>query len=237
MLVGDASSAAHESILRDTVRRYFSKQVAASATFHLQPASTPPGWALVTDLALRSLAATQSATAEISAGTVRIRGVTENSTEWRAAAERIERSLIPGMSLEDQVTRISADTTFADACRLQLQELGANRRVEFAATSHRLRPSSLAMLDAIAELSVDCSDFTLRVTGHTDATGNEAENRALSQARAQAVVAYLVGRGVPRSRAVAEGLGSSEPVAEGASRRARRLNRRVEFDFVDVDSR
>lgn len=234
-VVGSASSRAHESILRDTVRRYYGDGTAASASFELERAGTPPGWALVTDQTLRALSFTQSATAEISRHTVAVRGVTSASPQWRAAARRIEESLLSGMRFRDEVIAIDAETDFTAACHRQLAELADGRRVEFAATSDALRPSSLALLDAVAELAAECRPLTLHVIGHTDHTGNETENRALSLARAEAVIDYVVARGVARSRTLPEGAGSARPLAPGEDRRARRLNRRVEFRFSAPD--
>ena len=50
------------------------------------------------------------------------------------------------------------------------------------------------------------------ISGHADASGDPARNRALSQARAQAVVDYLASRGVPANRLQAEGRGAEEPI-------------------------
>ncbi|MCA1662316.1 MAG: OmpA family protein [Novosphingobium sp.] len=64
------------------------------------------------------------------------------------------------------------------------------------------------------------------IEGHTDAVGNRAYNLDLSQRRAQAVVDYLVGKGVDRSRFDVVGYGFDRPL-DGVSANAA-LNRRVE---------
>jgi outer membrane protein OmpA-like peptidoglycan-associated protein len=68
------------------------------------------------------------------------------------------------------------------------------------------------------------------VEGHTDSTGSDAYNQALSQRRADAVLNYLVRKGVPANRLTARGFGKSSPVASNDTREGRALNRRVELE-------
>ncbi|MGB5810749.1 MAG: OmpA family protein, partial [Polyangiales bacterium] len=76
----------------------------------------------------------------------------------------------------------------------------------------------------------------IRVEGHSDRTGNANFNLRLSKKRADTVVRYLVGRGkVRRSRLVAKGLGSTDPlVPDAQTKEELALNRRVEFHIVDT---
>lgn len=72
----------------------------------------------------------------------------------------------------------------------------------------------------------------LRIEGHTDDQGSDAYNMKLSQQRAQAVVDWLVGKGVEVSRLEAKGYGESRPVADNGRPDGRALNRRVEITVV-----
>jgi OOP family OmpA-OmpF porin len=65
------------------------------------------------------------------------------------------------------------------------------------------------------------------VEGHTDSTGADAYNQALSERRANAVLKYLVDAGVPAARLSARGFGESEPVADNDTAEGRAQNRRV----------
>ncbi len=67
------------------------------------------------------------------------------------------------------------------------------------------------------------------VVGHTDHTGNFAHNIKLSKERAQAVVAYLVSKGISPNRLTAEGVGPLCPVGTNKSEDGRKKNRRVEI--------
>ena len=67
----------------------------------------------------------------------------------------------------------------------------------------------------------------LRIGGYTDNTGVSSLNKKLSQARAEAVVKYLVGEGIDKSRLSAEGYGPEHPVASNDTEEGRAQNRRI----------
>jgi len=68
------------------------------------------------------------------------------------------------------------------------------------------------------------------VEGHTDSTGTEANNRELSQGRAESVMAYLVANEtLPGDKIKAVGFGSQRPVASEATAEGRALNRRIDL--------
>lgn len=67
------------------------------------------------------------------------------------------------------------------------------------------------------------------VVGHTDSKGSAAYNQALSERRAQAVVAWLVSKGVSADQLTAKGAGESQPIASNATAEGQAKNRRVEL--------
>lgn len=73
------------------------------------------------------------------------------------------------------------------------------------------------------------SNLVVSIEGHTDDTGTPAHNRLLSQQRAEAVVAALVGRGIAAGRLSATGWGQEKPVADNRTEEGRARNRRVEI--------
>nr|VFJ45623.1 MAG: OmpA-OmpF porin, OOP family [Candidatus Kentron sp. FM]VFJ49474.1 MAG: OmpA-OmpF porin, OOP family [Candidatus Kentron sp. FM]VFK13532.1 MAG: OmpA-OmpF porin, OOP family [Candidatus Kentron sp. FM] len=76
----------------------------------------------------------------------------------------------------------------------------------------------------------------VRIVGHTDNIGGDDQNLALSHARAKAVEAYLISRGVPANGISAvEGRGESFPKDSNETEEGRAQNRRVEITTDCVD--
>ena len=85
-------------------------------------------------------------------------------------------------------------------------------------------------LDKIINFLMDNPAIQLHIEGHTDSDGNPELNRKLSQARADAIRAYLIDFGkVDATRVQATGYGSSKPIVEEKTAADKKLNRRVEF--------
>ena len=76
---------------------------------------------------------------------------------------------------------------------------------------------------------------TLWVKGHTDSVGSEEANLALSQARVDAVVDWIIGQDGDSERVFAVGVGEAEPIADNDTDEGRQLNRRVEFIVDNFD--
>jgi outer membrane protein OmpA-like peptidoglycan-associated protein len=93
-----------------------------------------------------------------------------------------------------------------------------------------IKPESKPQLDEIARLLSTQPKLKLRITGHTDNRGGADYNVQLSQRRAQAIVAALVGTyGISGDRLSAAGMGANAPVASNDNEDGRARNRRVEL--------
>lgn len=101
--------------------------------------------------------------------------------------------------------------------------------IEFDFNSAEIRPSSEPALAEIRTLLQSAPELKILVVGHTDAVGSFEYNRGLSQRRAEAVVQYLVGRGISRERLFPVGVSFAAPVATNATEEGRAKNRRVEL--------
>lgn len=101
--------------------------------------------------------------------------------------------------------------------------------VFFKTASAELTPESLPTLDKLAEQLTTFPEVKLEVQGHTDNVGSAAKNKKLSGKRAEAVVAYLVTKGIAKDRLKAFGYGPEKPVGDNKTEDGRAQNRRVEL--------
>lgn len=108
--------------------------------------------------------------------------------------------------------------------------------INFATTSSEIPEVNKSILDQAAALMQRAKQVELTVTGHTDATGNAEANKKLSQSRAQAVVDYLISKGVDPAQLQAVGMGQEKPVADNATEEGQFKNRRIEFEVLNKDT-
>lgn len=101
--------------------------------------------------------------------------------------------------------------------------------IRFATDSARLDAKSDPTLREMAKLLQASPTMKVYIVGHTDDTGSLAHNLALSQKRAESVVAALAASGIRSDRMAAKGLASFAPVASNHDEAGRALNRRVEL--------
>ena len=108
--------------------------------------------------------------------------------------------------------------------------------INFDTASSNIPDANKSILDQAAALIKRASQVHLTVKGHTDAMGDVAANKALSQKRAQAVVDYLVKQGVDPAQLQAVGYGSEQPVADNATPEGQFKNRRIEFEVLNTET-
>ncbi len=106
--------------------------------------------------------------------------------------------------------------------------LGA-QTISFESGSAVLTPTGMAVLDQMATAIAKVGTSVLDIIGHTDAAGDRQTNILLSMARADAVKAYLVSKGIAAERLVVSGRGPDQPIADNATTLGRSRNRRIEF--------
>jgi len=115
-----------------------------------------------------------------------------------------------------------------------IEQLVVVRGIDFEFNSEQLTIPAQQTLGEVAGALAAQPALTVEIQGHTDSIGTEAYNLKLSQRRADAVKAFLVGHGVQESRLVARGYGKSQPAFSNDSAEGRAQNRRVAFQVGSV---
>ena len=95
-----------------------------------------------------------------------------------------------------------------------------------------LKPAAKAKLDDLLDKIKSINLEVIIAIGHTDSVGSDEYNQKLSMRRSNAVKAYLVSKGVDKTRIYTEGKGESQPVADNKTKEGRAKNRRVEIEVV-----
>lgn len=101
--------------------------------------------------------------------------------------------------------------------------------IQFDLDQATIKPESKGIIDELVTLLGQSPKLAISVEGHTDSTGSEAHNLALSTQRAEAVRAAILAAGVDPARVDARGLGQGSPIADNATEDGRAKNRRVEL--------
>ncbi|MGI9613678.1 MAG: OmpA family protein [Acidimicrobiales bacterium] len=178
-------------------------------------------------------------------GSLTARGVANNDAQadaWVEGSTAAAQSA--GLDFIDEVTVAAADDSAtddavegADGTRVEdeLNALFELDPIEFDYNEATIRPGSNTTLDAAASVITSNPDVgAFRVVGHTDSDGDAADNLRLSQARADAVVTYLVDLGVDPARLQGEGRGETELKVEPEQTiDDKQRNRRIEWELVE----
>ncbi|MFO0740616.1 MAG: OmpA family protein [Labilithrix sp.] len=115
--------------------------------------------------------------------------------------------------------------------REQVRFRTGSAEIEAGKDSQEVLEAVLAVLKAHPEIA------HLKIEGHTDDRGDATKNKALSKARAAAVVAWLVGKGIEASKLSSEGVGADRPLEPNTTDAGRAANRRVELHVEQGSTR
>ncbi|AUD59252.1 hypothetical protein AYJ58_06995 [Shewanella sp. Pdp11] len=110
--------------------------------------------------------------------------------------------------------------------------VSSNSEVMFTSGSSEATPKAKQKFQKLAAIYKD-SKQNILITGHTDASGGEALNQELSEARARYVATLFNQAGIPTERLFFQGAGESQPVAANSDDAGKAKNRRVEIIEID----
>lgn len=118
------------------------------------------------------------------------------------------------------------------ANRMHVGEVVTLQNIFFATGESEILQQSYNELMNLKALLTSNPDIHIELRGHTDNLGTMEYNQKLSEARAKAVVDYLVDKGIDRKRFSWVGYGKSKPIADNATAEGRQKNRRVEYRII-----
>ncbi|MFM7021379.1 MAG: OmpA family protein [Flavobacteriales bacterium] len=128
--------------------------------------------------------------------------------------------------------------------KLETLEAGKNiilNNIFFDFDKATITPQSKTELDKLFRLLVNNPSMKVEIQGHTDSKGNDDYNKRLSQERSEAVVKFLVDRGINKNQLSAKGYGESKPIAKNTNEdgsdnpEGRKLNRRTEMKIISTE--
>ncbi|MFI5173166.1 MAG: OmpA family protein, partial [Chitinophagales bacterium] len=122
---------------------------------------------------------------------------------------------------------------------VKLQPIGAGeiltlKNIFFETASAGLLDVSRTELNKVVDLMLQNPAMKIRVNGHTDNVGTDADNLKLSLDRSSSVKNYLIANGIEASRISNKGFGESKPIDSNASEQGRANNRRTEIEILSM---
>lgn len=138
-------------------------------------------------------------------------------------------SLTPIKEKTDSALTIEDTDSIPKIYSPKIGETVTLRNIFFTTNKSELLTESFIELDQLVQFLNETINTTILISGHTDNTGNEDQNKTLSEARAQSVADYLTFKGINKSRINYIGYGSSNPIATNDTNEGKQQNRRVEF--------
>lgn len=141
-------------------------------------------------------------------------------------------------SINFDVPSFAESQTIETAIPMSRAEVGAKsvlRNIFFDTGKALLKKESISELNRIVDLLTRNTRLRVQINGHTDSFGDDSTNKVLSLKRAQAVVDYLIVKGIDTSRLQAVGYGEERPlVSNDDEEGGREINRRTEIEVVEL---
>jgi outer membrane protein OmpA-like peptidoglycan-associated protein len=115
-------------------------------------------------------------------------------------------------------------------------EVGAQMQLHniyYETDSFAILPESVPELQTLVDFLNNNAKLKVEIQGHTDSSGDAANNQVLSEKRAKSVLNYLVENGVAQNRLNSRGFGDSVPISTNETPDGRRLNRRTTIKILE----
>ena len=134
----------------------------------------------------------------------------------------------------ETINQVNDSDGCPDEVPKQVQKLsGVLRGIFFDVDKDTIKAKSRPTLENAVKVLTEFPDTRWRIEGHTDSDGDREHNMDLSRRRAEAVRAYLIGRGIDPARLESQGLGPDVPLDTNDTAAGKARNRRIEFELID----
>jgi outer membrane protein OmpA-like peptidoglycan-associated protein len=212
------------SIVRDTFGR---EQLEENLIF---ASGAPDGYLDAARIAIHAVGRLAGGHFELNDANVNIAGGAYYPAAAGALADAVGDDMPAGFNVALSVdARQAAQPVTPLRCRDLLEKALSVNRIEFDGGDPEISSGSYGVLDRVAATVERCPDATIEVAAHTDSDGSDKNNVELSQARADAILEFLVDAGVRRERISAVGHGEANPIADNSTEEGKAANRRIEF--------
>ncbi len=200
----------------------------------------PDGWPVRVLAGLESLAELEEGSLLVREDTVEVSGVTGSQNVRGRISQILSDKLGQGQTFKVSVTYDADRDPLAalptpQECLATIDALLADQKITFPPGSAEIDATTGQLMTRLADALNECTAMPLEIAGHTDSQGSEEGNRALSQARAEAVLLALQGRRVEVSEMRAVGYGETRPIADNETEEGRDANRRIEFTLIGAE--
>lgn len=199
----------------------------------------PTGWPSRVMAGLDALSALHHGSVTVTPDFVEISGKTGAQNAGASISQVLANRLGGGQQFAIDVAYVESLDPLAsiptpEECIARLQNVQAETKISFEPGSGTLDANAAPILDAVAVILEDCGELPLEIQGHTDSQGRESMNLALSQNRAQSVLAALRDRRILTGTFKATGFGEATPIASNETEAGREANRRIEFVLIQT---
>lgn len=215
-------------------RKFGSVEISGDLAF---ASGAPAGFLDAVTLALQVLSRLAGGHVEVLDQAVSVSGLVYQAAAVDDIADTLSAGLPEGFSGDATGVEARQDdqTVSASDCRDLLQGVLKTGKIAFEGTQAEISGDSSGVLDRVSAAIARCPETDIEVGAHSDSEGSASRNRDRTQARADAIVDYLVAAGIKRERLAAVGYGEKNPVGDNNTSTGRAANQRIEFSVALPD--
>lgn len=220
--------AAREAIFDAAHRKFGAVEISGDLVF---AAGAPDGFVDAAVAALQALSRLAGGHVEVVDTVVTVQGLVYQPAAVDDITDMLSESLPDGFSGDATAveTRQEDQTVAAADCRDRLQAVLQTGRIAFDGAQAEIATDSVGVLDRVSSVIARCPDANIEVGAHSDSEGSTSRNRDRTQARADAIVDFLVSAGIKRERLAGVGYGEKNPIADNSTAAGKAANQRIEF--------